>query len=75
MLSSIFLIDRCLIKLYLSLKCLSRMEIHSNLTETLGAEAVVYSTTTRYLHRQTLPILLKWKRIKIDTVHSLKSMK
>jgi hypothetical protein len=35
------------------------MEIHSNLTETLGAETVAYSTITRYLHKTNITDLIE----------------
>jgi hypothetical protein len=61
MLNSIFLMDQCSFKLYLSPKGLSRIEIHSNLTETLGAEAIAYSTLTRYLHKINITDLIEMK--------------
>jgi hypothetical protein len=35
------------------------VEIHSNLTETLGTEAVSYSTITRYLHKTNITDLIE----------------
>jgi hypothetical protein len=35
------------------------MEVHCNLIETLGAEAVAYSTITRYLHKTNVTDLIE----------------